>query len=203
MNLGEEELAKEYAEKLKQAKARDYDVHRKWLKTVDDQQNIRATVGETYAAAANVYLFHNDPATAEKYLLRAVELAPGSVAAREVLAWLYQIQGRRREAANTLADLLKLAPKSLSAQMSSGELWAELREYDKAEKAYRNAIALTPNQAGGYAALAKFFLHFDRKLPEAKELAQKALELEPVPQHQLLYQAACERLAASERRKGE
>ncbi|MBM4091014.1 MAG: tetratricopeptide repeat protein, partial [Planctomycetes bacterium] len=198
-NLGEEELAKEYAEKLRQAKARDYAAHRKWLKSYDDKRNVRTTMGDIYAAAANVYLLHNDPKTAETYLVKAIGLARGNIAAREVLAWLYQRQGRYEDAARTLTELLNYAPNSLSAQTSSAELWVKLRKYDEAEQAYRKAIELTPNHAGGYAVLARFLLQYNRKLPEAQELARKALELEPLPRHQLLYQAACEQVAAAER----
>ncbi len=173
VNLGEEELAKKYAEMLKIKKAEDAEDHRKAIKEYDDFEDVQLIVGEIYTAAAHVYLYHGDPQTAERYLLKAMELAPKTTAPCEVLAWLYQRQGRDKEAVEILEKILKIAPESLSAQMSCGDLWAQMIYYGRAEAAYRKAIDLTPNQAGGYAALANLFVQTRRKLPEARESGPK------------------------------
>ena len=63
--------------------------------------------------------------------------------------------------------------------------------FEEAEQAYRKAIELTPRQAGGYLALAGLYLDKGRKLPEARKLAEKAVELEPTAKNYFLLGAAC------------
>ncbi len=191
-NLGENELAKEYAAKLKQYKERDDATHREMLKSHDDVRNTQSTVAEIYTAAADVCLAHSDPATAESYLLRAIELAPVALAAREVLTWLYEIQGRREDQARALQAMLKVAPDRVGAQISCAELCAQIGWIDDAAAAYRKAIELSPHQAGGYLALARLYIDHVRNLPEAEQLAKKAVELEPSANNYYWYAVTCQ-----------
>jgi tetratricopeptide (TPR) repeat protein len=191
-NLGETELAKEYAAKLKTYKDRDDATHRQMLKSHDDVKNVRSRMSEIYMAAGNVHLAQDNPQAAEAYLLKAIELAPNSTPAREVLTWLYQIQGRKEDEIRTLQALLKVAPDRVSAQMGCAALCAEIGWIDDAVAAYRKAIKLTPQQAGGYLALARLYIEHVRNLPEAKTLAQKAVELEPTGRHYYWLAAACQ-----------
>jgi tetratricopeptide (TPR) repeat protein len=191
-NLGEEDLAKEYAEKLKEMKDRDDATHRQELKTFDDVVNVKRTMAEIYTTAANVYLAQNEPQIAEEHLQRAIELNPASVPAHEVLTWLYQRQGRKQEAAQALQALAKVAPDNVAGHTSYAALCLELGWLDEAEEAYRKTIDLTPRQAGGYVALARFYVEHARNLPEAKRLAQKAVDLEPTAEHYYWLAAACQ-----------
>ncbi len=189
-NLGDEKQAKRYAEKLKTMKASEELGHREMLKSFDDVVNVQQTMGVLYTAAANVYLAHNDPVMAERYLKKSTKLAPEMGAAREILGWLYQKQGRKQEAGKITVELLEMAPDNLSAQITGGQLAAALGRFDTAERAYRRAIELTPKLAGGYAALAGLFLDQRTKLDEALQLAQQAVDLEPVAKHYFLLGAA-------------
>ena len=63
--------------------------------------------------------------------------------------------------------------------MSAAAAYTRLKRFEEAERAYRRAIELTPLRAGGYAALASFFLQTQRNLDEAGLLAEKAVALEP------------------------
>lgn len=191
-NLGEEELAKQYAAKLKQLKAGEEAMHRQKLQEHDEMKKIQGVLGEMYAAGANVHLAHNEPARAEEQLLQAIHHAPNHVAPREVLTWLYQEQGRKEEAVATLRELRKIAPEDLTAQMSSGQLCAELGLFEEAEEAYRNAIALAPQQTEPKAALAWLYINSKRNLPEARKLAQQLVDQTPLAQHYYLLGVTCQ-----------
>lgn len=189
--LADNEKSKEYLEKFKALKARDEQAHRDQLKALDDLARIRSHLAYVYAAAGKVYLANGDFGTGEEYLLKATELAPDEAECRTVLAWLYEQQGRTDEALATLADVGKRASDDLGAQMSIASAYARLERFEEAESAYRKAIELTPHQAGGYAALAELCLQTGGKLPEAKVLALKAVDLEPVARYYHTLSLAC------------
>jgi len=191
--LGDQEKSKEYLKKFKELQAEKAQRHREALKTSDDVAKIRETVAATYANAAQVYVAHGDVQTGEAFLLRAKQLSPEGAECRIDLAWLYEQQGRTDEALKTLAEVSERASGNLSAQMSIASAYSRLKRFDEAEDAYRKAIELTPLQATGYAALANFCLQAGRKLPEARSLAQKAVELEPTAQYYFLLSLICQR----------
>lgn len=191
-NLGEVELAKKYAEMLKEMKARDDATHRDMLQAFDDVGNVRGIMAEIYTAAANVYIGRNDPVMGEQFLLKALELAPKCIAAHEVLCWLYQRQGRKEDAARALRAFSTIAPDNLGARIGFADLAAEMGWFEEAEASYRQAIELTPQQGGGYAALARFYIEQVRNLPEARQLAQQAVDREPTATNYYWLGAACQ-----------
>lgn len=191
--LGDQDKSQQYMERFKALKARDEQTHREGLKLSDDAATVGEAVADIYAAAGNVYLAHGDVQTAEAHLLKAAGLAPNHVTSREVLAWLYERQGRTEEALKMLAELSNSGRDDLGVQMRVGALYAQLRRFDEAERAYKRAIELTPRQAGGYATLADLYLQAGRKLPEAKLLALKAVDLEPVARYFAVLSVACQR----------
>lgn len=191
-NLKEDELAKQYAEKLKQLKERDSETHRSSLKAFDDVENVKSVMSEIYTAAANVHLHHDMPQPAEAYLKRALELTPTCIPAAEVLTWLYQIQGRKADSVRALQALLKAAPDRAAVHVTCADLCAELDMDEDAEASYRKAMELTPLKAGGYLNLARFLIQKRRKPEEAKTLAQKAVEMEPNGQAYYWLAAACQ-----------
>jgi tetratricopeptide (TPR) repeat protein len=185
-NLGEKEEAKQYAAKLRELKAKDEQSHRDSLKNRVDLQRIGFSAAKLYVEIANEYIASGNTEVAEAYLQRSQELNPDSSQAYEVLAWLYVRQGRRREALSMLRELLARGEDSLSAQMRAGSLLMELGDMQAAEKVYRRAVELTPELAGGYAALASLFLQQAGRGAEAQGLAKKAVEMEPTAQYLLL-----------------
>ena len=74
--------------------------------------------------------------------------------------------------------------------MTLGSIHGSLGQIEAAAEAYRDAIEVMPSQAGGYSALAGLYLKANRELPEAKRLALKAVELEPLAPNYYLLSAA-------------
>lgn len=191
--LGDQKKSEEYLTEFKKLQAQEEQLHRDTLKALNDTRGIRQAVYETYTAAAQVYIAHQDYRNGEKHLTKAAELSPNAVECRVVLAWLYEQQRRTDEALQTLAELSERAPDNLRAQMSIASAYTRLGRFDGAEDAYRKTIELTPHRAGGYAALANFYIRTGRKLPEATTLAQKAVEMEPVAEYYFLLSQSCQR----------
>ncbi|MCY2988293.1 MAG: tetratricopeptide repeat protein [Planctomycetota bacterium] len=188
--LGDQEKSREYQEKFQELQRQQVQQHRQALKANSDTGRLRETIAQTYAAAGEVYIRYGDYETAEKQLRRAGEIDPQAIPPRVVLAWLYEQQSRTDQALGLLAEIHQLAPQNLGTQMSLGAAYARLRRCEEAEQAYRRAIALTPKDAGGYAALAHFFLQTGLQPEQAVRLAQRAVELEPAAdQYFLLSQA--------------
>ncbi len=185
VNLGQKEEAKRYGEKLVALKKVDEQAHRDRLKE-DDLQRVRRNAAKVYVEVANEYIANGNTELAERYLFRSRELAPELPAACEVLSWLYVRQGRKNEAISMIQQMLAVGDNVLSAQMRAGSLLAELGDTAGAEKAYRRAIVLTPELAGGYAALAGMLAQQINRAAEAQTLARKAAELEPTPQYLVL-----------------
>jgi tetratricopeptide (TPR) repeat protein len=189
--LGEEAKAQEYRKKFQELQSHKDRQRRRELKTKDDVAQLRETVAGTCADAARVYIVHGDVQVGERRLLRARELAPNGSPWLLMLADLYEQEGRRDEALATLADASQGAPRELSTQLGVAFAYSRLGDNDKAEAAYRQVIELAPHQGSSYAALAQFYLQVGQKLPEAKRLAQKAVEFEPAREYWFLLSQAC------------
>ncbi len=192
--LDETAQSKRYMEKFKQLKARDEQAHREWLKTGDDLPRVQKSVSEVLTAAGKAYLAQGDAQTAEKVLVRAVELCPTAPECYQVLAWLYERQGRTGKAQEALSRGCKANPDDLGIHLRSGAFLARQGKFDSAEQALEKAIRIMPYQGGGYAALANMYLMASRKLPEAKKLAAKAVELEPLAKNYFLLGSICRRI---------
>ena len=184
--LDQEEESKRYMEKFKELNAADEQAHRDWLKTGDDLPRVRKNASEIFTGAAKAYLAQEDPQTAETLLLRAVELCPSQPECHQVLAWLYERQGRIAEAHDALARGSEANPDDLGTHLRWGAFLAGQGKFDEAEKALGEAIRIMPYLGGGYAALARLHLTANRKLDEANELATKAVELEPLAKNYFL-----------------
>jgi tetratricopeptide (TPR) repeat protein len=184
--LGDKEKANEYLRQFKELQSRHEQRHRSDLQSGTETSKARDLVASTYRAASRVHVAFGDFQTGEAHLRRAAELDPKDIESDLLLAWILEQLGRRDEAAQTLGRLCEKAPDDLGAQMSAASAYARLGRNIEAELAFRRAIELTPKRAGGYAALANFFLQTKQKPDEAGSLAETAAELEPVAKHHFL-----------------
>lgn len=189
--LGQAKKAQEYQKKFQELRSEGDRRRRKELKTTDDMARLRWTAASTCADAGRVYIVRGDLEAGERLLLRARELTPDGSPWLLMLARLYEQQGRRDEALAVLADAGRGASEEAATQLHIALACGRLGSNDQAEKAYRRVIALAPHEGSSYAALAQFYLQTGQKLAEAKELAQKAVDLQPVSEYWFLLSQAC------------
>lgn len=113
--------------------------------------------------------FHGDLAAAETALGRAIEIDPKLDEARLRLG---RVQGKRAEADAALATLAALRSPATEAgfvylaRLFEGEVLESTREFEKAEAAYRAAIAAMPSAESAQIALANL-LHGAGRRDEA------------------------------------
>ena len=83
-------------------------------------------------------------------------------------------------------------PNNVSCQLNLGLLSARLGQFEQAEKALRTAIDMAPAQADGYRELAQLYLRAKTRQLEARDLAARAVKLEPAANHYFLLGWACD-----------
>ena len=182
-NLGDREKAKEYLDQFQILKDRDEQAHRDLLKSTQDVNDVRTAVAEICSSAGKVFLAHGEVATAEEHLLRAMELDAELAEPRQVLAWLYQKQGRTDEALRELVVLQEQTTDDPAVCFGLGEMFMQMGEFERAEASLSEAGRDLAHQSGSYIALAGLYLKANRKIPEARALALKAIDLEPAASH--------------------
>jgi tetratricopeptide (TPR) repeat protein len=115
------------------------------------------------------------------------------VLCRKMLMRLYAQSGKIPEALQAAQELRQIEPHSAEYWLSSGALSAALGRFDDAEAAFRKTIELAPKRTDGYLSLVQLSLQTGRRLAEAKELARKAVELEPTARNYFVLSQACVR----------
>jgi tetratricopeptide (TPR) repeat protein len=144
----------------------------------------RLALAEAIALRANFHAHTNRPAEARALVEQALRLDPYQPLAHEAMGYLYYMRGESEEAIDWFARAAELDSESCLAHYYLGltEAQSPLRgedRYDRAERALRRAMALNPNFAAAYHALAVLLLDEFRNLEEALRLAQRAAALEP------------------------
>lgn len=157
------------------------DVQRENLgKAIEQFQDIlKLEPDDLYSALwlARLYRFENQHADAEKVLRGILQRDADNGPALEQLSQILMDEGRSQEAIQLLSDA---ASDSASPDVYDllGDAYNQAHEYDKAEDAYRKAIAQDPDDPGHLHGLANALMAQD-KYPEALEIFKKLTEIEP------------------------
>jgi tetratricopeptide (TPR) repeat protein len=191
--LGQSDKAKEFMEtftKLRNEEDKTLTTQRR----ASNKPPVAAKIlAETLIDAGRVYSEYRQFPKAEEYWLRAAVLDPANTVCRVRLVELYRRAQRGPEALDVCEQLIEIDPRNASYHLSTASLLAQLQRFDAAEEAVRKAIERAPGNAAGYRTLAEILLRSNRKLPEAKALAEKLVEMEPTLRHYLLLGTACSR----------
>ena len=102
----------------------------------------------------------------------AAKLLPGYSAASQLEMLAIQDQAAQRALA--INDQLG------EAHLAMAEVHVERQQYDEAERAYKQAISLSPNYPSTYQWYADYIARWPARLAEALELTRKAVELDPL-----------------------
>jgi len=105
----------------------------------------------------------------------------------------YQAGGNLNRAEKLMHRAAGLDPQNAIYHLHSAAISMQIGHLGKAEKAFGEVIRLAPQNARGYSGLAHLYLHAGQKLPQAKQLAQKAVALEPNAFHYYVLSWACGR----------
>jgi tetratricopeptide (TPR) repeat protein len=191
--LGESDPARVHREKFAQLKEQDAEADRKQKKEYQDLAIQQALAASYYLAAGRVHADFGDPRKAEAHWLRGAAIAPALAECRGALVSFYIQANRPAAAVRQLDRLTAAAPENPTHWIQRGRLQAELGQLEAAEASYRQAVKIAPDQVPGYAGLIELALHYQRPMPDATVLAEKAANLAPSAQAYLRLSAVRDR----------
>ncbi|MCK4822014.1 tetratricopeptide repeat protein [bacterium] len=189
--LGQKDKFKDYIEKFKELKAGEMQALKARDSAFDDLVSLRRNVAQTHTRIGQFYYVRKNSQKAEELLRRAATLDPKHSDCRILLASLYQQDGRVAQALQLHEQLAMIEPHNTVHHGNVGVLSVQLQRFDRAEKAFRKAIDLAPKQSFGYQYIAYLYLTMNRKLPEARKLAEKAVALEKTGENFFILSRAC------------
>ena len=176
--LGDTDQAKEYSAKFKDLKAEARKDAMDRRMQYDDAYNAQQNAAITYINVGRMYRDSGKLQKAETLLKQAAGLDPNNVVSFLELASLYQAQKQQAKALQMFKKIAEIEPDSAISFVMIGILSAHFKQFDDAEQAFRKVIALAPRSPDGYRELARLYLKTGRELPQARQLAQKAVALE-------------------------
>ncbi len=180
--LGEDDLAKQYRARFQELKDAEMAAHKTKSsprEQVRDAVHVPIRVAEIMRHAGRAYWDSNEYQTAEQVWLRAAELSPEEMEARQLLSNLYDRQGRLDESLKWVRNLEQLDPEDTRHIRNEGRLLSRLKRYDEAEKLFRELIRRDPNSSFNFAALAELLLLRGGDKAEAASLAMRAVDMDP------------------------
>ena len=117
---------------------------------------------------------------ARDYLHKTAAEFPGQEVQFTVAeAQLLRDADRNNDAFQVLADALKAEPEQPELLYDSALTAEKLKRYDVLERDLRKLIEVKPDHAHAYNALGYSFAERNTRLPEARKLIEKAIELAP------------------------
>ena len=191
--LGAADKAREYTQKFQALRHQEEQTGMALRRAADDRSTPRTILAEAHTEAGRLYAVHQRLKEAQEHWRRAASLDPRNAPCRESLADLCRIGGRLAEALEFSEQLRQTYPGMAAYHFRTGTLLAELQRLDAAEEAFRKALELAPAQPPVYHGLVRLLLARSQKLPEAKALAQRLVELEPTAANWRLLAEACRR----------
>ena len=190
--LNQQDKAREYMATFKKLKEEDMKILKARNQAVDDLFDMRKGAVGTYLLAGQMYQAEGNFQKAEEVLNKATILDPNNVLCLERLASLYLTNNRLNEAVRLYIKISEINPKDPLSHLNIGILSKRLKQFEIAEKAFRNVIEVAPGLSAGYCELAQLYLKTGRGFPEARELAEKAVALEPTALNYFVLCWACD-----------
>lgn len=107
---------------------------------------------------------------ASRWLRQAIALDPKKAGARTGLGSVLMLQQKPREAASTLEGAALLQPESGQTQLDLGAAYEAASDLDKAEKAYRRALANDPGLSRAHYRLGTLLARTGRREEAAEQI---------------------------------
>ncbi|OHB72362.1 MAG: hypothetical protein A2V70_16385 [Planctomycetes bacterium RBG_13_63_9] len=177
LKLGDESTR--YLKRFQELNAAVSEFDRQRRDGYDDLEFMLPRVAETFNSAAGFYHAHGNAQKAEQLWQRASALDAKNIESRTRLVQWYRQNDRVQEALQVCEQLRDIEPTEAGHHLAVGMLSAQLKQFGKAERAFRKVCQLSPKHSWGYRFLAQIYLETDRNVPEALALARQAVDLEP------------------------
>lgn len=141
---------------------------------------------EAFASLGNACLFmyrltkeKNWLEDTESSCNRALKINKGLYPAHITLGYINQETGKYKNAVKDFQNALDINPECFQAALEiAGTYYFKLKEKNKAEEAFKNAIALRDEYWKGYKHLAYIYMLTNR-YPEAEDKLRKVIDLNP------------------------
>lgn len=178
--LGQMDESKQHMETFKRLRTEHMKARADWIvKSYDDLALARQSTAWTFMEAGRIYSQNQRPRQAEQLWQKAAVLDPKNRECRMHLAMLHLASNRQREALDICEQIRNIEPDKADTHLMIGIINLRLKRFDDTEQAFGKAIELAPQHPEGYSRLASLYLGANRKLAEARELAEKAVQLQP------------------------
>jgi tetratricopeptide (TPR) repeat protein len=177
--LKQPDKAAEYMTLFKKFKAEEMKALKDESENVDDLVDMQKGAAETYLLAGQMYQRSGNFQKAEELYKKAAAFNPENIQCLGRLASLYIAGKRFDDAISIYKRISEIDPNDPVCHLNIGILSIQIKQLTNAEKAFRKAIEVAPKSSGGYRELAQLYLRVGRGYPQARALAQKAVELEP------------------------
>jgi tetratricopeptide (TPR) repeat protein len=194
LRLGQETEAQRYREQFQKLESADRQVLRERSAEEDSLSGlplVRRTVARTLFGAGQVHGAHTNTAKALELVRKAAILDPENPAYRAALETQLLQRKAPEEVLRIFEELVAEQPENYLNYFFLGRASGRLQRWEQAERAYRKAQELQPAWAGGYRGLAEVYVRNPNQLPQARVMAQKAVELEPVAPSFYVLAVAC------------
>ena len=194
VRLKQPDKAKEYQAKFRTFRAEENQsvYEDREMGALADLPSARASAALAFLNAEKLYRARQDLRRSELLLKRAVELDSNNPKCFERLGSLYNMTNRLPEALRQLERMSRIEPLNPYCYLNIGKIATRLKQYDNAERAFRNAIKAAPQLSLGYRELTRLYLMTNAALAEARELAQKAVSLDPSAESFFVLGWACD-----------
>lgn len=178
--LGQTDDLAKYSKRFQELEDAASRADKEFRRSFDDLQEMRNRLAVTCVDAGRVHIAQGNTRMANQLWRRAAEVNAKNVVSRSLLVSLYSKTKETQNAVRYLKELTVLQPKNVSNFQKLGFLQARLQNFAAAETSFKSALQLAPERGSGYRDLAKFYLNTKRRPADAKRLAERALQLEPV-----------------------
>ena len=190
--LGRRDKAEEFREKFKQRSTAEYTSQVEKRKTHSDLLYLAEIAAKIHTTAGQVYLRNGQEQTAEKHWRRAALLHEQNQPCRKSLCDLHMRRKQWAEALDLCNQLVRIAPKNPVYHLNKGVVLGYQMKLDESEEALRHGLRLAPGIAKGYHALLQVLTHENRKLPEAKAVADKLVTVQPTARNYVTLSDLCQ-----------
>lgn len=190
--LKQHEEAQQYLEKFKKLDEQRRVMAKRRDEVMTDLNFFSLSLARLCAGAHKLYRDTGNVQRAEELLKRAVALQPQNISYLERLMSFYAGTNRVPEALSLCERIREIDPNNTACHLNIGRFSMQLGHFGEAETAFRKAIACLPRHYAGYQGLARLYLRTGAKLPQAKVLAERAVELHPGADNYFILAWACD-----------